>query len=140
MAFFACNSPEEKNETTDQNSVEESKEEYPKEDKTYSNERFKAVEVEQINENEYRVTGKAQVFEATLSYAVEDGHYELAKGFTTTDAGAPEFGNFEFTFKAEKREPNTTLMLILFEGSPKDGSRTHELFIPLEKSNRPESI
>jgi len=99
--------------------------------RTYENERFKDVKIEKVAENSYRVTGKAQVFEATLSYVVEDGHYEITKGFTTTDAGAPDFGNFEFTVNAEKREPNTTLMLILFESSPKDGSRTHELIIPL---------
>ena len=100
--------------------------------KTYSNERFKEVTVDKIDENTYEVSGKAQVFEGTLSYVVEDGHYELAKGFTTTDAGAPAFGDFNFTVDVEKREKNSTLMLILFESSPKDGSRTHELVIPLE--------
>jgi hypothetical protein len=50
----------------------------------------------------------------------------LKTGFTTTDAGAPEWGNFDFTIDIEKRE-SSTLTLILFEESAKDGSRNYEL-------------
>ncbi|MGI8892943.1 MAG: Gmad2 immunoglobulin-like domain-containing protein [Bacteroidia bacterium] len=127
--IFACDT------TQKNNAEEETTTATPpdtKKDTAYSNDRFKEVQVEQVSPDTYKVTGTAQVFEATLSYVVEDGHYELAKGFTTTDAGAPEFGNFEFTVNVEKNQPNSTLMLILFESSPKDGSRTHELYIPLD--------
>jgi hypothetical protein len=62
---------------------------------------------------------------------VEDGHDELKKGFQMTDAGAPAWGNFTFNIEVKKKRPNSTLTLILFESSPKDGSRTHELPIPL---------
>jgi hypothetical protein len=34
---------------------------------------------------------------------IEDGHNELKTGFTTTDAGAPEWGNFDFTIDIEKK-------------------------------------
>ncbi len=95
----------------------------------YSNSRFQDVIVERIDES-YRVKGKAQVFEGVLSWVVEDGHNQLKKGFQMTDAGAPEFGNFEFRFNFNK-EKNTTPHLILFESSAKDGTPQHELPIPL---------
>jgi hypothetical protein len=43
----------------------------------------------------------------------------LKTGFTTTDAGAPEWGNFDFTIDIEKKEESSTLTLILFEESAK---------------------
>jgi hypothetical protein len=58
---------------------------------------------------------------------VEDGHNELKKGFESTDAGAPAWGDFSFTVEAEKERPNSTLHLVLFATSAKDGSRGHEL-------------
>ena len=99
--------------------------------RTYSNQRFKDVRVEKLEERTFRVKGKAQVFEANLSWVIEDGHEELKKGFQTTSAGAPEWGEFEFTVNVEKKRPNSTLSLILFESSAKDGSRQHELPIVL---------
>lgn len=97
----------------------------------FSNERFRDVRVEQEGEHLFRVTGKGQVFEASLGWVVEDGHEELKKGFSTTDEGAPSWGNFSFTVDVEKRRANSTLHLILFETSAKDGSRQHELAVPL---------
>ncbi len=136
ILLFACNESTKTDQTEQEKNVEEevmTEIKTPgKKDTAYSNDRFKEVQVAQVSPDTYKVTGTAQVFEATLSYVVEDGHYELAKGFTTTDAGAPEFGNFEFTVNVEKNQPNSTLMLILFESSPKDGGRTHELYIPLD--------
>ena len=128
ISLLSCNHKQNDQEETKSNNAETEAEL----SKMYENKRFKKVTVKKISENSYRVTGKAQVFEATLNYVVEDGHYELAKGYAMTDAGAPDFGNFDFTVEVEKREPNSTLMLILFESSPKDGSRTHELFVPLK--------
>lgn len=99
--------------------------------KTYSNKRFKDVTVEQINEDTFIVRGKGQIFEANFNWIVEDGHNELKKGFTMTDAGAPEWGNFEFEISVQKERKNSTLTLVLFESSPKDGSRQYELPITL---------
>lgn len=98
---------------------------------TFSNERFQEVTVEQIAPHRFTIKGKAQVFEAAFSWVVEDGHNELKKGFEMTDAGAPAWGNFQFTVEVEKERSNSTLMLILFESSPKDGSRQYELPIRL---------
>ena len=99
--------------------------------KVYSNARFKDVTVEKTGENTFLITGKGQIFEANFNWVIEDGHEELQKGYTMTDAGAPEWGNFSFSVTAPKKNPNTTLHLIIFESSAKDGSRQHELPILL---------
>ena len=95
--------------------------------KFYSNERFKEVTVEKTGENTYQIRGRAQIFEANFGWVIEDGHEELQSGHQMTDAGAPEWGNFNFTVTAAKKNPNSTLHIILFESSPKDGSRQYEL-------------
>jgi len=100
--------------------------------KTYSNARFKDVTVAKTGANHFTIEGKAQIFEANVEWVVEDGHYELKKGFETADAGAPEWGKFRFTVDVQKQRPNSTLTLVLFETSMKDGSRQHELPIPLK--------
>jgi len=100
-------------------------------EKIYSNERFKEVKLRKTGDHKFIVKGKAQIFEAQFSWVVEDGHEELRKGFTMTDAGAPEWGNFSFTVDVSKKRTNSTLHLILFESSPKDGSRQYELPVPL---------
>lgn len=97
----------------------------------YSNKRFREVTVQKLDDDKFRVKGQGQIFEASFSWIVEDGHYELAKGFEMTDAGAPEWGNFDFTLDVTKKNTNSTLTLILFEISAKDGSRQYELPIPL---------
>jgi hypothetical protein len=98
--------------------------------KLYSNERFKEVSVMRSG-NAYIVTGKAQIFESAFSWVVEDGHNELKKGNASTDAGAPEWGNFNVKIDVTKERQNSTLTLILFESSLKDGSRQYELPVPL---------
>jgi hypothetical protein len=97
----------------------------------YANARFKEVVVEKIGLGKFRIVGKGQLFEAALSWIIEDGHNEIYKGFETADAGGPAWGNFNFTVSASKKRPNSTLHIILFEASAKDGSRQHELIIPL---------
>ncbi|HEV7350047.1 Gmad2 immunoglobulin-like domain-containing protein [Telluribacter sp.] len=97
-----------------------------------SNERFKEVTVRALGNNTYRVQGKARVFEAAFSWVVEDGHHELKTGHEMTDAGAPAWGTFDFTVEVQKQQPNSTLMLILFEASAKDGSRQYELPVKLD--------
>lgn len=99
--------------------------------KTYANERFKDVSVERIDEAKFRIRGLGQIFESNFGWVVEDGHEELGKGFEMTDAGAPAWGKFDFTLEVQKKRENSTLMLILFESSPKDGSRQYELPVVL---------
>lgn len=96
-------------------------------DKVYGNERFKNVTVERTGDHTFLIKGQGQIFEANFGWVVEDGHEELLKGHQMTDAGAPEWGNFSFTVDVAKKQDNTTLLLILFESSPKDGSRQYEL-------------
>jgi hypothetical protein len=103
----------------------------PTDAKVYANERFKDVTVERTGDHTFLVTGKGQVFEATISWVIEDGHDELLTGYVTTDAGAPEWGNFSFTIDITKKRENSTLTLIIFESSAQDGSRQHELPIML---------
>lgn len=100
--------------------------------KKFSNARFREVTVEQLDANKFRVKGEGQIFEASFNWVVEDGHTELQKGYEMTDAGAPEWGSFDFTVDVPKKDENTTLTLILFEISAKDGSRQYELPISLE--------
>ena len=95
--------------------------------KVYSNQRFKDVTVEKTGEHTFLIRGKGQIFEASFNWIVEDGHEELQKGYTTTDAGAPEWGKFSFTVDVPKKRENSKLNLILFETSAKDGSRQYEL-------------
>ncbi len=81
------------------------------------------------------LAGYARVFEAQLSYSLEDGHNVLASGSVTADKGAPEWGRFELdvTF-AQPTSPGLTL--VLFDESPKDGSVVYEAVIPLEWADR----
>lgn len=99
--------------------------------KQYSNERFKEVTIKRIDDNKFRIRGKGQIFEASFNWIIEDGHYELKSGFQATDAGAPEWGNFDFTITVQKKRENSKLTLVLFESSAKDGSRQYELPIVL---------
>lgn len=97
----------------------------------YGNEIFQKVTVRKTAEDAFELKGQAKVFEGVFQYVVEDGHNELAEGTVQTSAGAPEWGDFTHTINVKKAEPNSTLLLVLFEESAKDGSRQHELVIPL---------
>ena len=99
--------------------------------KFYSNERFRDVAIQKIGDNTYLITGKGQIFEANFGWVIEDGHNELQQGNVMTNNGAPAWGDFGFKISPPKKDPNTTLHIILFESSPKDGSRQYELPIPI---------
>ncbi len=99
--------------------------------KKYSNKRFRNVTVEKVNGDKFRIKGEGQIFEASFNWIVEDGHDELKNGYEMTDAGTPEWGKFDFTVDVTKNRENSTLTLILFEISAKDGGRQHELPIVL---------
>jgi hypothetical protein len=98
---------------------------------TYANKRFRDVTVERVGRDSFLIRGQGQIFEANFNWIVEDGHEELKRGFQMTDAGAPEWGKFEFGITAHKKRERSTLTLILFEISAMDGSRQYELPIPL---------
>src|SRR5687768_5203740 len=95
--------------------------------KTLSNKRFRNVKVQKLANDSFLITGQGQIFEASFNWIIEDGHEELQHNYSTTDAGAPEWGNFSFKVHAAKKRPNSTLHLVLFETSAKDGSRQYEL-------------
>lgn len=138
LALFACNDNK-SSETgidittisTDTLQVENATEkaEMPNE---YSNERFRNVVLEKLGDDKFRVKGQAQVYEATINWSVEDGHNIITDGFTTATIGAPEWGDFDFTFEAKKAEENSVLTLVLFETSAEDGSQKHSLPISLQ--------
>jgi hypothetical protein len=133
VLIWSCQSRVEQNDTTDpMDTVSVGKEPVAPPSEVYANTRFADVVIQKTGEHTYQVSGKAQIFEATISWVVEDGHYELLKGFETADAGAPEWGNFSFSITVQKQRENSTLHLILFESSAMDGSRQHELPIMLE--------
>jgi hypothetical protein len=55
--------------------------------KVYSNERFKDVTVQRTGDSTFVVRGKGQIFEANFNWVVEDGHDEIKRGYTMTNAG-----------------------------------------------------
>ena len=76
------------------------------------------------------VRGLARVFEATIQYEFEDGHFLFDKGFVTASDGAPGWGEFEIVLDLDEL-PTGTARVILYEESAKDGSRLHEIHIPV---------
>lgn len=136
IAIFGCKSdkaevPVQPSVATDSVTIIKPDQIEPAKEPPASNERFRDVVATKLSPDSFRVEGKAQVFEATFSWVVEDGHNELAQGFVTTSAGAPQWGTFSFVINVEKDRENSALNLIMFEESAKDGSRQHELFLPL---------
>ena len=138
LLLFACNNSKKeagfeedilvKSDTLEKSKAKEAEKEIPKE---FSNERFRHVSLEKLDGNKYRAKGEAQIFEANFNWSVEDGHYVLKTGSAMTNAGAPEWGKFEFTFEVKKVDDYSTLLLILYEVSSEDGSYKYELPIPL---------
>lgn len=85
-------------------------------------------------DGEYTVTGEGRVFEATMNYAVSDGHVYYLEDFYMLPEGAPSWAPFTLNISIPKDElpVNGTVMLELFEYSAKDGSPINVLFVPLE--------
>lgn len=97
------------------------------------NEAFRNITVSG-SRGSYVITGEARIFEATVQYEVEDGHYVLLEGFTTASEGAPGWGTFTINIELPEASlpQNATLRLILFEASAKDGSHINELPVTLD--------
>ncbi len=77
-----------------------------------------------------RVTGTANTFEATFEYELLDrAGKALAHHFVTATSGSGTRGTFDFTVPFEA--PNGLGKLVVFERSAADGSRIHQVEIPL---------
>ena len=79
-----------------------------------------------------RIDGTANTFEATFNVEVVDADGEvLGKRFVTATSGSGTRGTFdaEVEFKTTSDGPGE---LVVFELSAEDGSRMHELRIPLQ--------
>lgn len=99
----------------------------------YENNAFRIHEITGSDGN-YTITGEASVWEASFMYAVSDGHDYLVEDFTTASNGAPSWGEFsiDISIPEEQLPVNGTLSIEIWEESAKDGSRLHELSLPLE--------
>jgi hypothetical protein len=77
-----------------------------------------------------RVTGTANVFEATVSYELVDADDRTVEdGFTTATCGTGCRGTFDVTIRPAPATPTATLRV--FEVSAKDGSRVNVVEVPL---------
>lgn len=76
------------------------------------------------------VRGMASVFEATVQYSFEDGHFIIDSGFTTASEGGPGWGEFEIIIDLTGVETGD-YRVVLYESSAQDGSILHELIIPV---------
>ncbi|WNB90638.1 BsuPI-related putative proteinase inhibitor [Bacillus sp. NEB1478] len=85
-------------------------------------------------DGKYKVTGEARVFEAAFAYTVTDGHQVFDEQHKQASAGAPAWATFSFDVHIPEDELpiNGTLILELYYFSPKDGSKTDVLAIPLQ--------
>jgi hypothetical protein len=78
-----------------------------------------------------RARGTANTFEATFQYELRDAHGTvLKKHFVTATSGSGTRGTFEITvpFGVDRDEAGT---LVVFENSAANGSRIHQVEIPL---------
>jgi germination protein M len=77
-----------------------------------------------------RVTGTANTFEATFEYELVDPAGKvLSHDFVTATSGSGTRGTFDFTVPFEA--PNGLGKLVVYERSAADGSRIHQVEIPL---------
>ena len=77
-----------------------------------------------------RVWGTANTFEATFDYDVVDGAGKVvANHFVTATSGSGTRGTYDFTIRFSA--PAGSGKLVVYELSAKDGSRIHQVEIPL---------
>jgi hypothetical protein len=80
----------------------------------------------------FDVTGTANTFEATFNYEVTNvNDFIVAEDFVTATSGSGTRGTFEFTAEFVLEAPGAG-SLTVFELSAEDGSRIHDVRIPLE--------
>jgi germination protein M len=79
-------------------------------------------------ETPLRVTGTANTFEANFQYELLDSEGNVVdENFVTATSGTGTRGTFDFTTDAV----DDLATLVVFESSAEDGSRIHEVEIPL---------
>ena len=77
-----------------------------------------------------RVTGTANVFEATVSFEVRDGSGAVVlRDFTTATAGNGTRGTFDTTLAVPGLSGPATI--VAFEASAKDGTPLHVVRVPV---------
>jgi hypothetical protein len=77
-----------------------------------------------------RVWGTANTFEATFEYELLDSAGKaLAKHFVTATSGSGTRGTYDITIRFTS--PPGTGKLVVYELSAADGSRIHQVAIPL---------
>jgi len=81
-----------------------------------------------------RVTGTANVFEATVSFEVrDDAGGVVLRGFTTATSGTGTRGTFETELAVPDLEGPATI--VAFEASAEDGSPLHVVEVPITVSH-----
>lgn len=84
----------------------------------------------------FQIKGTARVFENQFNYRVKEGNTVLAEGFSMTDAkDAGQFGNYVVTISLIAPPKGDKLTIEVFESSPKDGSETNKVSIPVQFDN-----
>ena len=79
-----------------------------------------------------RAKGTANTFEATFQYELRDPDGKVvAKHFVTATSGTGTRGTFDFTAPFNVRHPGMGA-LVVYELSAEDGSRIHQVEIPVE--------
>jgi hypothetical protein len=77
-----------------------------------------------------RVFGTANTFEATFEYELLDADGKvLSKHFVTATSGSGTRGTYDFTIRYDT--PGGPGKLVVYELSAADGSRIHQVEIPL---------
>jgi spore germination protein GerM len=88
--------------------------------------------VGQVVSSPLRVAGMSNTFEATVNYTLTDPDGRiLEEGFTTASAGTGTWGTFAFEVAFDISR-NGYGELIVYEISPRDGSRVNVMEIPLQ--------
>jgi germination protein M len=87
--------------------------------------------LETVN-NPLRARGTANTFEATFQYEVVDPDGKVVdSGFVTATSGSGQRGTFDFTTKPFTVARAGLGALVVYEVSAKDGSRIHQVEIPV---------
>jgi hypothetical protein len=128
---------------TDEDALSEEK--IKEEDVTSNDEKNEAVEnvafriFEPLPTSEvstgFSVIGEARVYEGTVQYELKDiqGNV-ISEGFTTATGSGTEWADFEISVNYDI-DKHTEGILFIFEESAEDGSRLHEIQIPLQLSH-----
>lgn len=80
----------------------------------------------------FLVQGMARVFEANVQFALKNAQgQEIARGFTTASAGAPEWGAYSAAISYRLTETKQNGVIEVFSQSPRDGSVINLVRVPV---------